>query len=74
MLCRGPNAKATTVQARHITLYGILKSGVGNDTIAPLVLKTAGYPEMRNTFNIDKIVLFILYLDFVNFVLGLSIS
>lgn len=45
ILCRGPKANATTVHARHITLYGILKSGVGNETIAPLVLNMAGYPE-----------------------------
>lgn len=31
-LCNDPKAMATTVQARQITLYGILKSGVGNDT------------------------------------------
>lgn len=29
MLCSGPNASATAVHARHMTLYGILKSGVG---------------------------------------------
>ena len=28
----GPNARATTVQAKHITLYGIEKSGVGRLT------------------------------------------
>merc|ERR1719245_163500 len=32
ILTRGPNARATTVQARHITLYGIEKSGVGKFT------------------------------------------
>ena len=31
-LCRDPNAMATTVQAKHMTLYGMLKSGVGRDT------------------------------------------
>lgn len=55
MLCKGPNAKATTVHARHITLYGILKSGVGNDTIAPLVRNIAGYPENINKYsNVTK--------------------
>lgn len=38
MLCNGPKAKATTVQAKHITLYGILKSGVGNVIIRFSVL------------------------------------
>lgn len=32
ILCMGPKAKATTVQVRQMTLYGMLKSGVGNDT------------------------------------------
>ena len=27
-----PNAMASTVQARQMTLYGMLKSGVGKDT------------------------------------------
>lgn len=47
ILCSGPNANATTVQARQITLYGMLKSGVGKETIAPFVLNTIGYPERR---------------------------
>lgn len=29
ILCHGPNANATAVHAKQITLYGILKSGVG---------------------------------------------
>ena len=28
-MCMGPKARAATVQARQITLYGIEKSGVG---------------------------------------------
>lgn len=31
-LCTEPNATATTVHARQMTLYGMLKSGVGRET------------------------------------------
>lgn len=31
-LCTEPKAIATTVHAKHMTLYGMLKSGVGKDT------------------------------------------
>lgn len=44
MLCKGPNANATTVQARQMTLYGIEKSGVANEMISVSVVNLTTYP------------------------------
>lgn len=42
------------MHARQITLYGMLKSGVGSETIAPLDRNRIGYPEKKNIININS--------------------
>lgn len=47
MLWSGPKAMATAVQAKQITLYGILKSGVGRLINKDSVLNCTIYPSLE---------------------------